>query len=182
MGLRTNSLRRRHGGVHHYILTALLLAAVFIIGVVITKRPKAIPPIPTTAPATLPTTAPATRTAATVRTFIDVVRANYPRYYATYMQYAVALDLRDLPREPTRGAYFALTVQHAGYFLPSDWDYFRVTPDVRGYFPLGFGMVLAARARFGIMEIGDSSIAIPADDTFDVNRRLRELGPDVLTR
>ena len=105
------------------------------------------------------------------------VRANYPRYYATYMQYALALDLRDQPREPTRGAYFALTVQHAGYFLPSDWDYVRVTPDVRGYFPLGFGMVLAARARIGIMEIGDSSIEIPANDEFGVNRRLHDLGP-----
>jgi len=104
------------------------------------------------------------------------VRADYPAYYATYMQYALALDLRDVPREPTRGAYFALTVQHGGYFLPSDWDYVRVTPDVRAYLPLGLGLVLAGRARIGIMEIGDSRIAV-REDPYGVEQRLRDLGP-----
>lgn len=107
------------------------------------------------------------------------VRADYPAYYATYMQYALSLDLRDLPREPTRGAYFALTVQHAGYFLPSNWDYVRVTPDVRGYVPLGYGLVLAGRARIGIMEITSSSIDVPdpKGDPYGVKRRLHDLGP-----
>lgn len=112
-------------------------------------------------------------------------RLRYPAYYATYMQYSLALDLRDAPREPKRGAYAALTVQHA--FTPGDWTYVRVTPDVRGYFPLGLGLVLAARARLGIMSILDSSIAAPPAEVDSSNpaallqataqARLRELGP-----
>jgi outer membrane protein assembly factor BamA len=110
---------------------------------------------------------------------ITTARVNYPQYHATYMQYAVALDLRDQPREPRSGTYFSLAVQHAGYLpiFPSEWDYVRITPDVRGYVPLPFGMVLAGRVRIGIMEITNSSIKVSADDTFGIQQRLRDLGP-----
>lgn len=112
----------------------------------------------------------------------------YPAYYATYFQYSLVLDLRDAPREPKRGAYVALTVQHAPHFVPGNWDYVRVTPDVRGYLPLGLGFVLAARARLGVMEIMDTSIAKPPPGYENENdwqvhlqgeaqQRLRELGP-----
>jgi hypothetical protein len=57
--------------------------------------------------------------------------------------------------------YFSFGVQHAGYFLPSDWDYVRLTQDTRGYIPLPYGMVIAARARLGLMVITDTSIAVP---------------------
>jgi outer membrane protein assembly factor BamA len=100
----------------------------------------------------------------------------YPDYMATYLQYSAVLDLRDDPREPRRGAYFSLNVQHAGYFLPSDWDYVRVAPDLRGYLPLPLGMVLAARARFGMMEITGNAIAVK-DDPYGFVQRLRDLGP-----
>ena len=112
----------------------------------------------------------------------------YPAYYATYFQYSLVLDVRDAPREPKRGAYLALTVQHAPSFLPGDWDYVRITPDLRGYLPLGFGFVLAARARLGVMEITDTSIPKPPagfenENTWqerlqgEAQTRLRELGP-----
>ncbi|MEY4575822.1 MAG: hypothetical protein RL701_525, partial [Pseudomonadota bacterium] len=108
-------------------------------------------------------------------------RVVYPAYHATYLQYSLALDLRDAPREPKRGAFFAVTVQQAGYFLPSDWNYVRVTPDARGYVPLALGMVLAGRLRVGIMEITDSKINVPADaeanDRFNIRQRLHDLGP-----
>jgi len=45
--------------------------------------------------------------------------------------------------------------------LPSDWDYVRLTQDSRGYLPLPYGMVLAARARFGFMVITDTTISVP---------------------
>jgi outer membrane protein assembly factor BamA len=72
--------------------------------------------------------------------------------------------------------------------LPGDWDYIRVTPDVRGYVSLPFGLVLAGRARLGIMEITDTTIAAPAPGYETANSweerlrgeaqaRLRELGP-----
>lgn len=112
----------------------------------------------------------------------------YPAYYATYFQYTLVLDLRDAPREPKRGAYVGLTVQHAPHFLPGDWDYVRITPDVRGYLPLGFGLVLAARARLGLMEITDTAITAPEPDyqnlttwqdrlEGEARARLRQLGP-----
>jgi outer membrane protein assembly factor BamA len=102
----------------------------------------------------------------------------YPDYMATYMQYSAVVDLRDNPRDPRSGAYFGLNIQHAGYFLPSDWNYVRVTPDLRGYVPLPVGMVLAARARFGLMEITSSDIrADPNSDPFGFVQRLRDLGP-----
>jgi outer membrane protein assembly factor BamA len=111
----------------------------------------------------------------------------YPAYYATYFQYSLVLDVRDAPREPKRGAYVALTVQHAPSFVPGNWDYVRVTPDVRGYFPLPLGLVLAARARLGVMEITDTKFDAPKGDSQDMGleqrlsdeaeSRLRELGP-----
>jgi len=84
MGNHPATRLRTLGKVHHYILYGLLLAGVFVAGVVITSRPKAVPTIPpATRAATLPTTAPATKPAAVVRTFVDVVRANYPKFPAT---------------------------------------------------------------------------------------------------
>jgi outer membrane translocation and assembly module TamA len=77
------------------------------------------------------------------------------------VQHVFAVDLRDEPRSPRRGAYFGLNVQHAGYFLPSDWNYVRVLPDARGYVPLPLGMVLAMHARMGLMEITASDIDVP---------------------
>jgi outer membrane protein assembly factor BamA len=113
-----------------------------------------------------------------VTTPVTVEPNYYPNYFATYMQYTAVLDLRNNPREPRRGAYFGLTVQHSGYFLPSDWNYVRITPDVRGYLPLPLGMVLAGRAHLGIMEITDSKIeAKPADEDYGYTQRLHDLGP-----
>jgi outer membrane protein assembly factor BamA len=100
----------------------------------------------------------------------------YPPYYATYVQHAVTLDLRNNPRSPRRGAYFGLNIQHSGFFLPSDWDYLRVLPEARGYLPLPLGMVLAARFRIGVMEIFSSSISTRQDE-FGYKQRLRDLGP-----
>jgi outer membrane protein assembly factor BamA len=107
-----------------------------------------------------------------------VIQANYyPNYFATYMQYTAVVDLRNDPREPRRGAYFGLTVQTSGYLLPSDWNYVRITPDLRGYVPLPLGMVLAGRAHFGFMGITSSRIHVSADDPFGYVQRLHDLGP-----
>jgi outer membrane translocation and assembly module TamA len=101
----------------------------------------------------------------------------YPPYYATYLQHAVTLDLRNNPRSPRRGAYLGLNVQHAGFFLPSDWDYIRILPEARGYLPLPLGMVLAGRVRVGVMEILSSAIRVPQQDPYGYRKRLRGLGP-----
>ncbi len=93
----------------------------------------------------------------------------FPVYDLSYFRHRAALDLRDDPRHPRRGAYFAVIGMHAGYFLPSAWDLVRVTQDSRGYLPLPLGIVLAARARLGIMHIANTTIDVPpfapADDS-----------------
>lgn len=85
----------------------------------------------------------------------------YPNYDLAYFRHRAALDFRDDPRRTRSGAYFTLVGMHAGYFLPSAWDLVRITQDSRGYLPLPFGIVLAARARFGFMSVDGTSIDVP---------------------
>lgn len=108
---------------------------------------------------------------------MDIDSIGYTDYAVTFIQHSLNLDLRDQPSDPRSGAYFGLTIQHAGYFLPSDWDYVRFTPEARGYVPLPLGMVLAARARIGVMEITRSAIDIPDEDPYGFIQRLHDLGP-----
>jgi outer membrane protein assembly factor BamA len=93
-------------------------------------------------------------------------------YYVSFIQHTIRVDLRDDARRPRSGSYYALTVQHAGYFLPSYWNYLRVTPEARGYIPLPWRMVLAGRVRLGILVITDSKIS---DDP--ELQELRDYGP-----
>lgn len=117
------------------------------------------------------------RLAATINLdlFLPDRQQPYPTNHVTYLYYVAQLDLRDDPRNTRRGAYFALGVQQAGYFLPSDWDYVRITGDSRGYIPLGLGLTLAGRARIGFMFITETSISAPADPIDDNGRFLQDL-------
>jgi hypothetical protein len=90
-------------------------------------------------------------------------------YHVAFIEYVARLDQRDDIRRTTRGWLLALSFQHAGYFLPSDWNYLRFTPEARGYLPLPWHMVLAARARVGALAITSSKIS---DD-----QNLRDYGP-----
>lgn len=103
-----------------------------------------------------------------------------PDYHVTFLQHAMRVDFRDNPLRPRRGSFFAFTLQHAGYFLPSHWDYFRLTPEVRGYLPLPLHMVLAGRVRFGLLFITGSDFAADTDYArFGPDRyRLRGGGPN----
>jgi outer membrane protein assembly factor BamA len=110
--------------------------------------------------------------------FVPDNQRPYPDYSVTYLQHAATLDLRNDSRAPRRGGLATLTLQHAGYFLPSDWDYVRITPEARGYVPLPLGIVLATRLRIGLMEITESDIVASAEgDPYGYLQRLRELGP-----
>lgn len=70
-----------------------------------------------------------------------------------YFSEALVVDLRDDPVEPHRGAYAELRAAEGGSFAGGAFSYLQLTPDVRGYLPLG-PLVLAARARLGLI-IGD---------------------------
>lgn len=65
---------------------------------------------------------------------------------------ALSLDLRDNPIEPTIGAFAEVRVDEGGPYAGGSTEFFRITPEVRGYVPIpvpGVALVLAARARVG---------------------------------
>jgi outer membrane protein assembly factor BamA len=107
--------------------------------------------------------------------FLPGSHAPYPSTELVYMHHLGQLDLRDDARNTTRGSFFALGVQHGGYFLPGDWNYLRLTEDNRGYIPLPGGLVLAGRLRIGFMTVTSSSIAVthpsPSDTPAAIERR-----------
>lgn len=61
---------------------------------------------------------------------------------------AISIDYRDNPIEPEFGAYAELRVAEGTAIAGGAFDYVQLTPDVRGYLPIG-RVVLAARARLG---------------------------------
>ncbi|MFW6051567.1 MAG: BamA/OMP85 family outer membrane protein [Myxococcota bacterium] len=100
-------------------------------------------------------------------------------YHLLFFEQYANLDLRDDPRRPTRGAFFSVGLQEAGYILPSSWDYVRITPEARAYVPLPLGLVLAFRFGVGAIFITDASEElIPSAQQLGPERyRLRGGGP-----
>jgi outer membrane translocation and assembly module TamA len=90
-------------------------------------------------------------------------------YRLPFLDQRITLDLRDNTAQPTRGAYFRLAMQEAARLWEPSWNYVRITPEARGYAPLGLGMVLAARFAIGALYIFDASRALDEES--------RVLGP-----
>jgi outer membrane translocation and assembly module TamA len=105
----------------------------------------------------------------TQRVSVEAIGGSREYHLMFWEQYA-QLDLRDDPRRTTRGAFFALGLQEAGFGLPASWDYIRATPEARGYVPLPLGLVVAVRVGLGAMFI------LNADQDLDIPSR--ELGPE----
>ncbi|MCB9667017.1 MAG: BamA/TamA family outer membrane protein [Myxococcales bacterium] len=103
-------------------------------------------------------------------TKIEEVRDPPTDYQVLFFEQYARLDLRNRPRQPRYGAFFALGLHEA--VPPGSWNYVRITPDARGYIPLPLGMVLATRFAVGMMQI--LSTKISARD----NPTLANLGPD----
>jgi translocation and assembly module TamA len=66
---------------------------------------------------------------------------------AAYTQ-SLIVDLRDDLIEPRRGAYAEIRVAEGTKYAGSNYDYFQIVPELRGYLPIGT-TVLAARLRTG---------------------------------
>lgn len=91
-------------------------------------------------------------------------RACFPKsYLLPFLDQRVTLDLRDNNSNPTRGFYFRLAVQEAARLIDPSWNYVRVAPDVRGYAPLGLGMVLAARFALASLHVFSASERLDED-------------------
>jgi outer membrane protein assembly factor BamA len=66
-------------------------------------------------------------------------------------QQALVLDLRDSPIEPRRGAYGEVRASEGTAVAGSAYDFTQITPELRGYLPVGRDVVLAARTRLGAL-------------------------------
>ena len=89
--------------------------------------------------------------------------------FVTFHEQVLRLDFRDAPVRTHKGAMFMLRMHEAGFGLPSDWDYIRFMPEVRGYAPLPWDMTLAARFRVGMLFV------LSAKNRLD--QASQELGP-----
>ncbi|HEX6243348.1 MAG TPA: BamA/TamA family outer membrane protein, partial [Polyangiales bacterium] len=96
------------------------------------------------------------------RTYEEAVPGSY---FLPFLEEKITIDLRDDAANPTYGAYFALSVHEALNIEPKSWNYVRVLPDIRGYIPLGLGLVLAARFAVGAIFIFDSDKALDDEQT-----------------
>lgn len=74
-------------------------------------------------------------------------------YVLPFLEQRVILDLRNQVVSPSYGAYFAVSAHEAFHVSSRSWNYLRLTPEARGYVPLGLGVVLAGRFAIGWLEI-----------------------------
>ncbi len=63
---------------------------------------------------------------------------------------SITVDYRDDPISPTFGGYGELRIAEGTAIAGGTFEYLQITPDIRGYFPLG-RVVVAARARVGLI-------------------------------
>ena len=80
----------------------------------------------------------------------EVIQVFPSNYQVAFLEQNIRVDLRDDSLNPTKGFYFASSFHEAALL---DWSYFRVNPEVRGYVPLPYGLVIAARFSLGAMFI-----------------------------
>lgn len=90
-------------------------------------------------------------------------------YELPFLEQRVSLDLRNDAANPDYGAYFSLSAQEAFKVTSRGWNYLRLTPDARGYLPLGLGIVLAGRFALGWMHIFKAGSGLDTES--------QELGP-----
>jgi translocation and assembly module TamA len=70
-------------------------------------------------------------------------------YRLGWFQQEATLDLRDRPLDATRGGWFGFAAEEGGIYAGGAFTYEKLTPEVRGYLPLGGRVVLAGRVEFG---------------------------------
>ncbi|HXI60913.1 MAG TPA: POTRA domain-containing protein [Polyangia bacterium] len=70
-------------------------------------------------------------------------------YRLAYVEEFAQVDLRNRPLDPTLGTYLSLHVEEGDPAVGGDFRYVKVSPEARGYVPLGHRVVLAGRALLG---------------------------------
>lgn len=69
----------------------------------------------------------------------------------SYLEQRATLDLRDDAINTHSGIYLSFAIQEGFQLLGKGFQYLRLLPEVRGYLPLGPKVVVAGRARLGIL-------------------------------
>ncbi len=92
-------------------------------------------------------------------------------YRLTWLQQDVSLDLRDRPLDARRGVYLGFSAEEGGNWIGSGFRYEKLTPEVRGYLPLGSHVVVAARLLYG-------RLFVQGDLGSPITRRYYMGGPD----
>ncbi|MET0283895.1 MAG: BamA/TamA family outer membrane protein [Polyangiales bacterium] len=79
-------------------------------------------------------------------------------YVLPFVEQRITVDLRDDAVKPSKGGYLRL-LAHEAFRLPdtASWNYIRLTPEARGYVPLGLGIVLAGKFEIGWIKILNAS-------------------------
>lgn len=88
------------------------------------------------------------------------------RYHLVFLRQVIEWDSRNDRSRPRHGTYARLELHEA--LPPSNWHYVRLTPELRQYFGLPFGLVLAMRAGIGWLHIYETDAR---------TEELRRLGP-----
>ena len=78
-------------------------------------------------------------------------------YRPAWLEQYVELDLRDSVASPRKGFFATVRLEEGFEYIASQFTYVKVTPEVRGYIPLGTTrVVLALRGLFGYLHAMDS--------------------------
>ena len=70
-------------------------------------------------------------------------------YRLAWLEQVAELDLRDNPLDPRTGGWFGVRLEEGFGGVGGDFAYFKLTPEARGYLPLGQRFALAARLLWG---------------------------------
>jgi outer membrane protein insertion porin family len=81
------------------------------------------------------------------------------------MSFTVERDSRDLPIFATDGARISYTGEYAGGLLGGNWEYYKHLFNAQRYIPVGWGMALAAKLRFGYISAA-SNEKVPYSERF----------------
>jgi len=81
-------------------------------------------------------------------------------YRLFFVEQRVSLDLRDDAANPSKGGYFRVSAHEAVRLWDPSWNYIRLTPEARGYAPIGAGIILAGRFALGSLHVLSKSNAL----------------------
>jgi outer membrane protein insertion porin family len=92
----------------------------------------------------------------------SIVAYNEKWNTASRISFTITRDSRDLPQFATRGSVISYTFENTGGFLGGFWDYQKHLISVSKFFPLFWGMALAAKVEYGAVTspAGDDRILV----------------------